>query len=590
MRCARGRADGFTLVEILVVLAILVILFSLLIVPLISGLDMASRGRSALKLQDAARAALERIRADLQDAVYVCPTEMLPDPSNPGEFWPNASQVVFVPPERDASDQVVEPLRHALIDQRACDPALPSAMVQRAICIGVRPTFGIDPAQPDKGYNENNPFVLYRMQGMYAPDPAIFEPGFDPTTWRPGFRELAGSGREALTPRQGFDILPARWICMSDSATGTEYPTRGLDPVHYWANLACVFKGFEVKAKRVPAEELQADSSALVYRASTGLWDGRPIVCPVIDPMTGLPHPQAGRPRELDDFNGDGVPDGTDYLNKAVDPRIVVLRFVPDPLTLSDITLDPRQGEYSAKVYDSFDPGLRDDELDLQYDLTKGAVTFGRTGRADLGYNSPSDADGDGVFDLVPLPAGMSVDGAWAFRVVPPQGQTVPAPPPPQPQPGPRHPTKIVPDGVRVWVQRVGDGGYIEYTRTDEQDPDEIGAREFCARVVPRTGNLELRFNRYRFARMAVQYAYRRNFTRIDMRLVDAYVGGGGAGGDEVFDVDDKVIVDYSTRQTLIAMLELCDVISQDDPSLPPTQVVQSARMTAEINLHNLGA
>jgi hypothetical protein len=70
------------------------------------------------------------------------------------------------------------------------------------------------------------------------------------------------------------------------------------------------------------------------------------------------------------------------------------------------------------------------------------------------------------------------------------------------------------------------------------------------------------------------------------MRVVDA----SGAGGDEVFEVDDKVIVDYSTRQTLVALLELSDVISQDDPSLPPTQVVQSARLSAEINLENLGA
>ncbi|MFQ5810951.1 MAG: hypothetical protein ACE5JM_15140, partial [Armatimonadota bacterium] len=352
-----------------------------------------------------------------------------------------------------------------------------------------------------------------------------------------------------------------------------EYPTPS-DP-HYSMPLVCVFKGFRVTGKRIAAEELRPDSSALVYGSSLPPWDGRPIVYPPLDGL-GQPEPRVGRPRELL---------LTDYLNKMIDPRIVVMRFVSDAET--DPTLDPRQGEYALKVYDSFDPGMRDDELDLRYDLAKGEVRFGRTGWAARDHGAPIDANGDGVIDpgLDTLPTGMSVDGSWAFVVQPPPVAA-----------GSPNYTKIIPDRLRVWVQRQGDPDYVEYTPTDEQNPDEIGRREFHARVLPRTGTVELRFSRYRFAlrpngtptfqRMAVRYVYRRNFARVDMRVVDA----SGAGGDEVFEVDDKVIVDYSTRQTLIALLELSDVISQDDPSLPPTQVVQSARLSAEINLENLGA
>lgn len=563
MRCARARTGGFTLIEILVVLAILVILFSLLIVPLISGLDMASRGRRALTLHDAARATLQRIRADLHDAVYVYPTTMVEDPNNPGTYWANTSQVMFVPPEREASGQIIEPLRHALVaDWDAAPPG--STNVQRTICIGVQSAFAGRP------YNEDNPFVLVRRQGKCA---------YDPTTGEATFDELPGSGRDTLTPKRGFDILPAWWLVDDPSSalygdTGTQYPTPA-DP-HYDEQLLCVFKGFEVLAKRITGEVLQPDSSSLVYRALNRSWDGRPIVYPPLD-LSLQPEPLVGQPRELD---------ATDFLYDGIDPRIAVLRFVSD--AASDLTLDPRDGDYTNVVYDSFETGLRDADLDLRYDLTTGEVIFGAIGWAARDHDNPIDADGDGTTDdgLYPLPTGMSVDGAWAFIV------QAPAPAAPAPDKF----TKIIPERVRVWVQRLGAAGYSEYTRTDEQNPDEIGRREFHARPISRTGDLELRFNRYRFAlrpngnvtfgRMAVQYVYRRNFARIDMRVLDPT----GASGDEVFDVDDRVIVDYSTRKTLTAMLELSDVISQDDPSLPPTQVLQSARLTAEIDLRNLGA
>jgi prepilin-type N-terminal cleavage/methylation domain-containing protein len=49
------RRAGFTLVEVLVVLAILVILFGLLFAPMMAGMDMATQGRIQARLQDTAR-------------------------------------------------------------------------------------------------------------------------------------------------------------------------------------------------------------------------------------------------------------------------------------------------------------------------------------------------------------------------------------------------------------------------------------------------------------------------------------------------------------------------------------------------------
>ena len=57
-RTARG---AFTLVEMLVVLGIMVVLFALLFVPMTSGLQMASAGRTHAAMQQSLRLALEQV-------------------------------------------------------------------------------------------------------------------------------------------------------------------------------------------------------------------------------------------------------------------------------------------------------------------------------------------------------------------------------------------------------------------------------------------------------------------------------------------------------------------------------------------------
>jgi type II secretory pathway pseudopilin PulG len=71
LRCkSHGRA-GFSLVEMLVVIALTIILMGLLLGPLSQTFNLTSRGRTMVAAQDNARFALQRISRDLSDAMLV---------------------------------------------------------------------------------------------------------------------------------------------------------------------------------------------------------------------------------------------------------------------------------------------------------------------------------------------------------------------------------------------------------------------------------------------------------------------------------------------------------------------------------------
>src|SRR5438045_1105171 len=62
---------GFSLVELLVVIALTIILMGLLLGPLSQTFNLTSRGRTMIAAQDNARYAMQRISRDLSEAMLV---------------------------------------------------------------------------------------------------------------------------------------------------------------------------------------------------------------------------------------------------------------------------------------------------------------------------------------------------------------------------------------------------------------------------------------------------------------------------------------------------------------------------------------
>ena len=97
---ARG---GFTLVEVLVVMAIMVILFGMLFVPLSSSIDMARAGQSRVQMQQQLQMAMQLINRGISGAQYILLPEYIPIENTPGDtaddtYLINYSNITFQPP------------------------------------------------------------------------------------------------------------------------------------------------------------------------------------------------------------------------------------------------------------------------------------------------------------------------------------------------------------------------------------------------------------------------------------------------------------------------------------------------------------
>lgn len=69
------RSLGFTMIELLVSLSILVLLFGLLFVPMLTGMNLFHRGKKATEVQAAAQTAMAQMQQELAQAMYVYPND-----------------------------------------------------------------------------------------------------------------------------------------------------------------------------------------------------------------------------------------------------------------------------------------------------------------------------------------------------------------------------------------------------------------------------------------------------------------------------------------------------------------------------------
>ncbi len=528
---------GFTLVEVLVVLAILVLLFALLFMPMMVGLDMATEARIRSNMQDAVRLAMEQICRDLSDGVYVyeIPTIQI----GTDESITDYSRVIFVKAQRDANGQLVTPIR----------PMTDSDGDMIAIRYLVRAI------NPEVTWHHDNPFALYRQEGYYVWDDAAGEYVFGHKDDAGVFEAGAPESENILTPKTGADIPPTSTVCKTCGVTAVGYvDSCPGDCSETEQDLVFLHSGVKFAPERIEGDTLSASEYNTLYTAKRGSWRGYPN-----DGSTFL-----------DDI------DWTTFTSQ-VHPRIRLYRYGVG-------------GSYSVVALDTY--GTATSDVNLRWNAHDGTVRIGNYERVHITVDSDDassppargdgefckititdpneDTDGDGnIFgdadDLVGnydatgslsgdrtsvVPIYGAAPGAWqdpvmpiAFAIYPKDADGTGAL---------SVAAKVVPSSVHVRVAATLADGTVrraEYTLTDVIDQDQIGQFQFAQYQASDDRECEVRFNRWEppspemFGSLAgyeieILYYYRRNFDATSNR-------------------DDMVVVDYSTAELMNVTLTL---------------------------------
>ncbi len=615
MRGQRSRA-GFTLIEVLVVLAILVILFAMLFAPMIASLDMVTAGQSKVTMQTAARNALNEIRREVANAMYIYPVPGLVLKGADGLLGtlddisiPNTSEIVFVGPARTTTGELLEPL------------APRSDASGRIIATRIRVSLADETAV----YGRNNPFVLVREEGYYD----RMEDASS-VWWEFTNVSAATPVRNVLSPRMGYDLPVSRSICTAPGCADrvhegylTECPTCA------GSNLFYVHDNLQFLPERVTGETLQAAANNTLFQSRHGSWAG---------------FYNRGT-YELNDL--DPVAAGKQLMAlgaSELDPRIVMLNpadwsVVRDSWQNSDssdtiLTWDSDRGVIQVGATtgrwvsvtnpnelnasgdgDSLDPGEyytlniqneRPDQAATSTDVYNESGTLAAVRGWDIvpiypttgmlicsGCGTSWDPATYNVGDACPsggVACGVLVSSAQAgdpampiaYRIDPTMA-------------GAWAPAKIVPGSVRVIVWAVDSNGRIyqtAYSETTNTVQTEIGPEQFAVVLSDFGQRAEVRFNELNppsptmLTRAAItladfgvyiQYYYRRNY-------------------DPTAPDNDYVIrVDYSTQEIINLRLALQRYIEPEpDPGnpdaliLPPGSSPDKVALEDQVEVRNL--
>ncbi|MEN6305865.1 MAG: type II secretion system protein [Armatimonadia bacterium] len=483
-RIKRARRTGFTLVEVLVVLAILVILFGLLFAPMMAGIDMATSGRVHARMQDVARTAAEQIRRELANAiiVYPPPTYVLDN----GTAITDYSQIVFVPPKMQ-DGQPVTPAQ----PQTWTDPAT-GQTEYLAIRYFVRPPN----LSGSNQYNEDNPFVLMRQEGLYRLNSTTHRYEFGAVDSADGlfYVDLAFS-ENAITPREGYDIPATATIRLSDGRMTIGYlpPESDTEPVIY------LHDGVKFQPARVMGEPLTPSENNSVFKARHGNWMGKPnngsetLGATALSPTESELQPRlmVYRWNALDEaFTGialDSASTARDNITLRWNSRTGTVQ-IGDWRTVHisvDASSAPAAGEF--------------------WPVTIEGDSYGATGNLTGTQTAP-------LYPLYPSAPVAANDPRMpiAYRIDAKYSDTTGAE------------AKIVPHSTRITVMPSG-GRRTQYTRVETPNQADIGTFEYSEYF---TGNdqlsAEVRFNQFNppgpdilggtTFDMYVSYYYRRNF------------------------------------------------------------------------------
>lgn len=507
---------GFTLVEVLVVLAILVILFGLLFAPMMAGMDMATNGRALARLQDAARLASEQMRRELADAMYVYP----PPTINVGTgVVTDYSQIVFVPPARDVNGSILTPR------QPRTDPVTGQILVTRYY---VRPPSTANGAV----YDASNPFTLVRQEGLYRLNPATGQYEFgsvDPST--NSFVVGRALSENVLMPDENYDIPATTTICLNCGQMVVGYVDKC--PNCGSTDLVYLHRDVQFTPDRISNEALAPSQNDSVYTASHGNWMGTPD-------------------------NGTVFLSNTPLSSTAseMQPRLVAYQW-------ETLTGPPATSGYTQIALDTA-TSVRSN-IKLRWNSAAGTVQIGEyhTSHISADLSSPPTAlagtywpitvDGDKYNSNGQLSSGTPTSPLVPIYPAPPTQWSEPRMPIAyQIEPGRSDgttliPAKIVPNSSSVVVTATSGNNIrrAQYTLVQNINQSELGPQEYGEYLLDNQRGGELRFDRFSppspdlfdLSQISafdiyITYYYRRNF-------------------DPVSNRDDVLYANYSTGEVI---------------------------------------
>jgi len=468
------RRRGFTLVELLVVLAILVILFGLLFAPMMTSLDMARQGQSRAKMQDTVRYAMEDIRRTVGNAIYVLPPHILTP-----ALWDPATLTVVEPRRDSVTGMLMSPLQPE-VRVAPNDPAGTPQPWMAAVRYTVHPksgrliryedsardsslqnseghTISVSESVSPQAYEPRleNPFALYRQTGIWyrisAGPPEVWAFGsFDNNkTFLPN-RPIS---ENALTGVDGYDIQCSRSVCDNCGADipgfrlyTTTCPSCSEEKKGY----TYLFDGVSFAPQRIAGEQLKERQDGTVYSASHTGWTGYAHS----DPATTCP----------------------DLNPRQLDPRVRIWRY------------DSSTSAYDELQFDSNPGGPRGTPpLDLAWDKDAGALRFGHLYEQIITLPDPDATPGEewGI-DPATKPEDRAIVSSLDPSGAVPTGYRIDTE---DPSPSPAcYPAIILPSTVKVRVVVNVDTGtdvrdwYWDFVRTDQVQQDAIGPWQFAVR------------------------------------------------------------------------------------------------------------
>ncbi|MFP3903610.1 MAG: prepilin-type N-terminal cleavage/methylation domain-containing protein [Armatimonadota bacterium] len=567
-----GRANrGFTLVEVLVVLSILVLLFALLFAPMMIGLDMATDARSQTKMQDSVRMAMEQVRRELSNAVYVYPNPTIilaGDDETLGtaddRVVTDYSQIVIVPAARDEdSGELLTPLQ----------PRTYADGTLRATRFLVKLVY---PSQP---YGIDNPFALYRQEGMYLWDPVEARYIFGSEDSDGDFQPEVPEVQNVMTAVRGTDLPATSTVCTACGTQTIGYVSQcpadcGAPPeaLHY------LHRDVRFGPERITGETLAASEHNTLYSAEHGNWVGL---------------------GESQDGNLVLTAAALSNLRTQLQPRIRAYRFNDttgsyDTLALDSATtrrsdihlrLQPRRGQTRIGNWEfvkiTVDPadlgsgGLSANAMEF-YDLTVTDVPdeAGQTETSDSW-----DSSGTGTRTTSVEPIYPSIPESWqdpkmpvAYGIYPEHVDGTAT----------DKPAKIVPGSIHVRMVYTPSGTsqrHRDFTATDVADQEDIGQLQYSLYMATDQTGAELRFNRWY---PPTPEMFRNNAGVVDLDSFEIYIWYYYRRNfDPDTAQDDILVADYSTNEIINVNITL----SQYEDPVPYTPGAQALVIPADVNV-----